>query len=267
MGLTDEDVAKTLLLEPYILLASLKDNIIPCFQVLRQVVGTKENALKVLKAGRWELKYNLKEVLEPNIFLLKSIGVPEPVILKIFVIQPRLLLLKPQQIAEIFAEVVKLGFKPNTSFFVLAFRSMSMIGKTLWEQKMETYKSFGLCEDQVYSVFKKQPLCMMNSEKKIKKMMNLFMTKLNFEPSVICTFPNLLIPSLEKRIIPRCSVLQLLMSTGLVKEGIKLFNHLTMNEEKFVEKLVRKYQQVLPDIVKAHKGKIEFKGFPIVLKM
>ncbi|PON72186.1 Mitochodrial transcription termination factor [Trema orientale] len=267
VGLMDREVAKILSLEPYILETSLKNHIISCIQVLRQVVGTKENVLKVLKAGGWVLKFNLKEVLEPNVSLLKSLGVHEPIILKMFMIQPRSLLLKPQRIAEIFDEVVKLGFKPNTSFFVLAFRSMSMISKTVWERKIEAYKSFGLSEDQVYSAFKMQPLCLICSEKKIKKMMNFFMTKLNFEPSLICMYPNLLILSLEKRIIPRCSVLQLLMSTGLIKEEIKLFSHLLMTEEKFVEKVVRKYQQVLPDIVKAHEGKIEFKGFPVVLKM
>ncbi|PON72181.1 hypothetical protein TorRG33x02_253010 [Trema orientale] len=36
-------------------------------------------------------------------------------------------------------------------------------------------------------------LCVINSEKKIKKVVNFFVTKLNFEPLLICTYPNRLI--------------------------------------------------------------------------
>ncbi|PON77342.1 Mitochodrial transcription termination factor [Parasponia andersonii] len=144
---------------------------------------------------------------------------------------------------------------------------MSMISKTVSERNIEACKSFGLSEDQVYSAFKMQPIFMLISEKTINKMMKFFLTKLNLEPSAICKYPNLLLLSLEKRIIPRCSVLQLVISTGFMNEDIKLFHPLTRSEKKFVEMLVRKYQQVLPAIVKAHEGKIEFQGCPVVLKL
>ncbi|PON77347.1 Mitochodrial transcription termination factor [Parasponia andersonii] len=120
-----------------------------------------------------------------------------------FMIHPRTLLLKPQRIMEILPEIVKLGFNPNTVHFALAFRSMALISKTLWEQKMEAYRSFGLSEDRVYSAFKIQPMCMLISEKKIKKLMTFFINKLNIETSVICKNPSILMLSLEKRIIPR----------------------------------------------------------------
>ncbi|PON72179.1 Mitochodrial transcription termination factor [Trema orientale] len=266
-GYTDRDVKKILWSDPCILQRSLENHIIPYFQVLRRFVGTDENVLKVMKVGCSVAQINLEKVLEPNISMLKSLGVPDPIILRMFIMHPRTLLLKPQQTTKIFAEVVKLGFHPNTLSFVLAFRSMALISKILWERKIEAYKSFGLSEDQVYSAFKKQPMCMSISEKKIKKMMKFFLTKLDIEPSAICKYPNLFLLSLEKRIIPRCSVLQLLMSAGFMNEDTKLFHHFTMTEKKFVEMLVRKYQQVIPDIVKAHEDKIEFQGFPVVIKL
>ncbi|PON72187.1 Mitochodrial transcription termination factor [Trema orientale] len=120
-----------------------------------------------------------------------------------FMIHPRTLLLKPQRIMEILPEIVKLGFNPNTVHFALAFRSRALISKPLWEQKMEAYKSFGLSEDQVYSAFKIQPMCMLISEKKIKKLMTFFISKLNIETSIICKNPSILMLGLEKRIIPR----------------------------------------------------------------
>ncbi|PON72178.1 Mitochodrial transcription termination factor [Trema orientale] len=265
VGFTDEDVAKILSSEPYILERSLENRIIRSIEVLKRVVGADEDVVKAVKGCYWILEYNLEEMLEPNISMLKSHGVPERIILRWFLLHPKTLLLRPQRITEILAEVVKLGFNPNTSLFVLAFRSMAVMSKTLWEQKVEAYKSFGLSKDQVYSAFKSQPMFMLTSEKKIKKMMNFYINKLKMEPSVICRSPNILLYSLEKRIIPRSSVLQLLMSTGYLKEANILY-YLRMSEKQFVEKLVRKFQVVLPDVVKAYEGKIEFQGLPVLLK-
>ncbi|KAK7816556.1 transcription termination factor mterf5 [Quercus suber] len=168
---------------------------------------------------------------------------------------------------EIVDEVMKLGFDPNNPLFVLAIRSMAVMSKSLWEQKVEAFKSFGLSKDEIYAAFKKQPMCMITSENKIRKLMSFFVNKLNMTPSMISKNPNLLLLSLEKRIIPRCSVLHLLISKGLVKEETSVVYVFRMTEKRFVDKLVSKYQNEVPDVVSAHQGKIEFQGFPFDLKI
>lgn len=40
-----------------------------------------------------------------------------------------------------------------------------------------------------------------------------------------------------------------------------------MTEKMFVEQLVSKYQDVVPEVIEAHQGKIGFQGFPDDLKM
>ncbi|KAG2676091.1 hypothetical protein I3760_12G035500, partial [Carya illinoinensis] len=127
----------------------------------------------------------------------------------------------------------------------------------------EAFRSFGLSEDEIYAAFKRQPLCMGCSEKKIKKMMGFFVNKLKMKPSRISKTPILLQFSLEKRIIPRCSVLQVLMFKGLITEHTSIVSILKMVEKEFMEKFVSKYQNEVPDVVRAHQGKIEFQGLPI----
>ncbi|CAK9167516.1 unnamed protein product [Ilex paraguariensis] len=61
--------------------------------------------------------------------------------------------------------------------------------------------------------------------------------------------PKLLSLSLEKRIIPRCSVLQLLMSKDLIKRDISLAYALQMTEQMFLRKFVSKYQHMIPEVV------------------
>ncbi|KAG6634973.1 hypothetical protein CIPAW_11G009600 [Carya illinoinensis] len=177
------------------------------------------------------------------------------------------MLLSNNHFSEIVHEVTRLGFDPNNLPFVLAISSMAQNGETLWEQKVKAFKSFGLSKDEIYSAFKLQPMCMNSSEKMINKLMDFFVNKLKMKPSMISKNPNLLQLSLERRIIPRCSVMQLLISMGLVKEDTNIVHMFKMTEMKFVEKFVSKYQKEVPNVINEHYGKIEFQGFLTDLKM
>ncbi|KAF9587990.1 hypothetical protein IFM89_006869 [Coptis chinensis] len=77
-----------------------------------------------------------------------------------------------------------------------------------------------------------------------------FTVKQNFELSDIVKNPVILALSLEKRIIPRCNVLEILYSNSLigrVNAGL-VTSALTLNEEKFIEKYVTKYQVTIPEM-------------------
>ncbi|XP_042953796.1 uncharacterized protein LOC122290253 [Carya illinoinensis] len=140
---------------------------------------------------------------------------------------------------------------------------MALNSKTLWEKKVEAFRSFGLSDNEIYAAFKRHPMCMALSEKTIKKMMGFFVNKLKMKPAKISKSPILLQYSLEKRIIPRCSVLQLLMLKGLIKVDTSIVYIVKTAEKKFMERFVSKYQNEVPDVVRAHHGKIEFQGLPI----
>ncbi|KAF9607228.1 hypothetical protein IFM89_033435 [Coptis chinensis] len=78
-----------------------------------------------------------------------------------------------------------------------------------------------------------------------------FTVKQNFELSDIMKNPVILALSLEKRIIPRCNVLEILYSNGLIgrlNAGL-VTSALTLNEEKFIEKYVTNYQVTVPEMV------------------
>ncbi|KAF5476582.1 hypothetical protein F2P56_003319 [Juglans regia] len=268
MGLSDLEVAKLLSIAPYVLERSLENQIIPCVQELRRILGTDENVLLVTKSCyRILAESTVLHVPQANMSTLLSHGVPRPLVLKLFIIKPKLMLLSNNHFSEIVHEITRLGFNPNNLLFVLAIVSMVQNGKTLWEQKVEALRSFGLSKDEIYSAFKLQPMCMNSSEKKIKKLMDFFVNKLKMKPSMISKNPNLLLLSLERRIIPRCSVMQLLISKGLIKEDTSVVHMFKMTEKKFVEKLVSKYHNEVPNVISAHQGKIEFQGFLTDLKM
>lgn len=260
LGFSELEMAKFLSAEPYILERSLEKQIIPCIQTLRRILDNDDNVLKAIKAGCPILECNVEKVLEPSISILVNQGVPKSLVLKLILIQPRALLLSSDRLNEIIGKVKKLGFDPTNLLFVLAIRSMAVMSKEYWEKKLEAYMSFGLTKDEVYSAFKRQPMCMIVSEQKIRKLMDFYVNKLSLEPLIISKNPNILLLSLEKRILPRCSVLQLLMSKELIKRDLSLPHMFKMTEKQFVEKVVKKFEDKLPEIVKAYQGKIEFTG-------
>ncbi|KAF5460033.1 hypothetical protein F2P56_019931 [Juglans regia] len=267
LGLSDLEITKLLSRRPNILTRSLEKLIIPCIQELRRILGTDENVLKAIRRCFAVIESDVLQILQPNIDTLISHGVPQSLVLKVFFLRSKSLLICGNRFNEIVNEVMKLGFDPNSLSFVLAIRSMALNNKPLWEQKVEAFRSFGLSEDEICSAFKRQPLCMAISEKKIKKMMGFFVNKLKMNPSMISKSPNLLLYSLEKRIIPRCSVLQVLMLKGLIKDDIGIPSKVAMAEKEFMVKFVSKYQNEVPDVVRAHQGKIEFQGLPIAMEM
>ncbi|KAG6633267.1 hypothetical protein CIPAW_12G036000 [Carya illinoinensis] len=164
---------------------------------LRRILRTDENVLKVMKAYDAIIRTNIVHMLQPNIANLISHGVPQSSVLKLFFRKPFPLCICSN----------RFSFEPNCRQFVLAIGSMALNTKTSWGQKVEAFRSSGMSEDEIYAAFKRQPLCMSCSEKKIKKMMGFFVNKLKMKPSRISKTPILIQFSFEKRIIPRCSVL------------------------------------------------------------
>lgn len=102
--------------------------------------------------------------------------------------------------------------------------------------------------------FKKHPHSMMLSERKINRTMEFLVKEVNLAPRSIAQCPVVLFFSLEKRIIPRCSVIKVLVSKGLVKEDWSLTSLLVPVEKIFLEKLVIKFEEELPELMDVYRG-------------
>ncbi|XP_077249362.1 uncharacterized protein LOC143888857 [Tasmannia lanceolata] len=198
--------------------------------------------------------------MAPNVAVLQNHGVPNSMILKMISGHSRTLKLNNSRFSEIVAMVKEMGFNPVKAHFILAVRVMSGMTKLNWEGKLEVYRSLGWSETEILSAFKWFPNHMLISEKKIMRGMDYFVTKMNCKPPFISKYPNILAFSLEKRIVPRCSVLQVLMSKGLIKKDLCLSPVLTASEKKFLEKFVIKNQERVPEILSVYQGKMELLG-------
>ncbi|KAI7983182.1 hypothetical protein LOK49_LG15G00292 [Camellia lanceoleosa] len=72
--------------------------------------------------------------------------------------------------------------------------------------------------------------------------MDFLVNEIGFKPITVARTPKPLGNNLEKRIIPRRSVIRVLLLNGLIKKEKGLSAILSMSEERFLDAFVTKYQ-------------------------
>ncbi|KAK1277281.1 hypothetical protein QJS04_geneDACA003513 [Acorus gramineus] len=261
VGFSTPDLTFFLSKNSDILRYSLSNHIVPSYDFLKGILGTDEAVVLTAKRAPWLLHYDLYKRIGPKIEALRDQGVPDSSISAMMKQQPRRLLnTHPDRFTEALMKVKAMDFNPSSSFFYLALNTVLSLSRLKWEEKFEFYRSFGWSEEDFISAFKKQPLLMNLSKDKIRRMMDFFLNEPGLGLSIISSSPRLLTCSLEKTIIPRYSVMRVLMSHGLVSQDMHLSTIFCSKEEKFLEKYVIKYQDKVPQVLQAYRGKTMIGG-------
>ncbi|EHA8588471.1 transcription termination factor MTERF8, chloroplastic [Cocos nucifera] len=253
IGLSGADLAKLLSGIPVLLLRSVEKRLLPNFHLLKSMLHTNENVISAVRNSPRLLTSDLPKVLLPNIDSLMNYGVPPAVIFILLTIHPKSLIEKADPFEETFDVIKDMGINPLSTMFAHAFGVLSRLAKTTVKRRLENYLSLGWSEEQVFWAFAKHPYCMSASDDKVRKNMEFFAEKLKWGPDYVSANPVLLSLSFKKRIVPRCLVLGMLASKGLVKHGVKA-RHLMMGQKKFLEDYVIKYQGEVPEVVDAMEG-------------
>ena len=135
--------------------------------------------------------------------------------------------------------------------FPYAFGVFAKTYQSKWDRRMENYLSLGWTEEQIRRAFTKHPYCMSVSDDKVRQLMRFLSEKLGWDPEYVSSSPTVLSFSYEKRLLPRYKVLDILVSKGVLKKGIRM-GHLTMSVKKFAERYVNRYQEVIPQVLEAY---------------
>lgn len=251
-GFSSSDLAKLFGSDTQLLLSSLKTRIIPSFNFLRTILHSDKDIITAVKYTPWLLHLDLQKNMVPNVDLLHSLGVPERRTSGLAKFHADVLLRKTEKFQRMTERVIEMGFRPAHHSFTVALRCFSAVSAATWEAKMAAFKSFGVPEDEILLAFKKQPLMMTVSEQKIKKIMALFVSKLNWKPEYVLANSLLLKFSLERRILPRISCCDVLLSKGLMSD--KAFNYQVfwLSERRFFETYVMRFQEEHPQVLEAY---------------
>ncbi|KAM3704565.1 hypothetical protein ACJW31_03G015000 [Castanea mollissima] len=257
-GFTTSDIATVLSRNSRILKRSLKNHIIPSFVFFENFLGTDGNTITAVRRFPGILIVKLDTHVVPNINLLRENGVPESNICTLIKKCPRIITTGAFRFKEIVEEVKEMGFNPLGLSFILAIFAMRGMNKSTWERKVNAYKRWGLSEEEILVAFGRSPQCIMASEDKIMRVMDFLVNKMGLEASLIVKRPKLLNFSLEKRLIPRASVIQVLQSKGLIKKLFYLPAVFEDAEELFLQKFVMPYEKEASELLQLYKERLVF---------
>ncbi|XP_062087435.1 uncharacterized protein LOC133794235 [Humulus lupulus] len=255
-GYSKKDLASLIYSDTRILYRSLDRNIAPIYNLLKSVLpnellvyGSKHQRVPLLK--------NWKSVTT-NLWLSRDLGFTNIA----FILQnfPEILILKPERFSSIVDKVKDMGFCPKKFTFWFAVCTLSRKDfKKTWNRNCKAYMRFGWSEDDILNAFKMHPNCMAMSENKIEKSMDFLVNKMGWSSKNIVKCPVILFYSFEKRILPRCSVVQVLLAKGLIKKDISFCGVIQSVESKFLKKYVTKYHEHVPTLLSVYKGNTDVK--------
>ncbi|CAN6567057.1 unnamed protein product [Malus baccata var. baccata] len=249
IGVSRQDLAITLSYMPQLLTTSLENRILPTYNFLRSLLSEK----------------NVASATEPKIRILRELGMSQFCISRLIAYYPCTLMLKPKEFCQVVDEVKKMGFDLGKVTFLMAMRALCGKSKVRCNRNQEVYKNWGWSEDDALTAFRKNPQCMITSEEKIMQVMDFLVNKMGWSSTTIAKYPIVLCYSLEKRIIPRCSVVKVLLAKGLLKDvqNVSLCSLLSPAEKGFLERFVARYIDEVPQLLSVYQGKVELRMYDV----
>ncbi|KAL6556306.1 hypothetical protein OROGR_005594 [Orobanche gracilis] len=242
---------------PNLLSRSLTKRIIPAFNFLKSSLSSSEDVLFAINRYPDLLTTALDAKVEPNLEILREAGVPERGILYCLKQMPMVLVQKmPEKLRECIERVKQIGFRPETNMFLQGVKVLALTVDSTWEHKVEVYKKCGWSEEEVIESFRKHPCFMLASESKVMAVVDILVHKMGYRVSDIARYPVVVLLSLEKTVVPRCSVYQVLLLKGLAKENLSFCKWLVCTEKSFLEMFLLCHEKEAPELLKLYREKM-----------
>ncbi|XP_019710147.1 uncharacterized protein [Elaeis guineensis] len=248
LGFSQSDVAHLILSNPSVLNLRFPQNVLPKVEFWRDLLGSDEFLIKWLKRKRWLFNYSIERTILPNLSLLRACGISDKRISLVAKQQPSIVCQKMESLQALADRVEGLGVPRHSSMFVWTLLSLQRVSTTTFEAKKKLMKSLGWSDSEFLSACQRQSTFLSKSAKAIQRKMEFLEKETGCEPSYVARYPELLMMSLEKRLVPRHHVMEMMKSQGLHGGAFQLATIMKLSEKKFTEKFVLCYKEKAPEL-------------------
>ena len=260
IGVSHVDLPKMALENQTLLSRSLEKCIIPRYKVLRSVVRDDGKVVRALKRGTLAFVFcDVVNNLVPNTEFLRGFGVPQSSISHMVVFHPSEVFKKHEKFVEGVKLAKEMGFDPSKITFISAIHVLLHLDEATFEKRIEAFEKWGWSREVSLLAFRKFPNFMSYTEERIGRTMSFLVKDMGWPSEDMARFPTTLGYSLEKRIVPRCHVIKILKSKGLVNGQLSLATFICVREEVFLETYVTKFREDMPRLLKVYQGLIDYK--------
>ncbi|CAK8531704.1 unnamed protein product [Lathyrus sativus] len=251
-GASNYDIVHLVSKNPRALSPSLENHIVPTYELLYRFLQSDRDFIASLLQNPYLLSHHL---VPRNITMLIENGVSDSNILRI--LRNRSRILSAHNMVNLLEELKDLGINPSRYAFGVALIAKTSVSKTSWKKKVDAFKKWGWSDENVIESFKKQPYCMLTSIEKINLVMNFWVNQLGWNALALAKQPVIFCLSLEKRIIPRASILQFLLNNGLRNNNTSLTYPFAVSEEDFVDMFINRYEKESSYLLNLYQEKLK----------
>ncbi|KAK2448743.1 transcription termination factor MTERF5, chloroplastic [Trifolium repens] len=250
-GASNSDIVNLASKNPRILNLSVENHIVPIYELLRRFLQSEEDADALAIHKSYLLSCNR---VPDNITMLVENGVRYSSIVRLLRTNSRVFL--KRDMLKLVEELKNFGFNPSKTTFGIALEAKLTVHKTLWEEKVDTFKKWGWSDEDVLEAFRRQPHCMLVSINKINLLMSFWVNQMGWDVLALAKGPLLFSMSVEKRIIPRALVVQFLLKKGLREEKSSLASPFIVSDKKFRDKFINRYEEESSYLLKLYEEKL-----------
>ncbi|XP_057780873.1 uncharacterized protein LOC130999361 [Salvia miltiorrhiza] len=175
LGLSPKEIAKIIYENTSILRSSYENRIIPKLLMLKCLLGSDHDLARLLKRCSWFLAADLEKTLMPNMEILKSYSIPMVHILHFLHLRPRCFVVKPDIMQKSVVRAIEFGVPWTSGVFIQAVNLFTHTSEGMWEVKVQTLRDLGFSDDDILTIFRKQPLVFSQSGKKMKNVTELLL--------------------------------------------------------------------------------------------
>ncbi|KAG7539243.1 Transcription termination factor mitochondrial/chloroplastic [Arabidopsis suecica] len=261
LGFSGSDLGKFVSQHSSFIGVSLVRKIIPTVEILKSIVAPKHEHLTViLSRCGWLLGTDPNLFLLPNISYLKTCGIVGSQLASLLRRQPRIFNVPEEKLRGYVSRALELGFNLNSRMLVHAVLSLSSLSEKTFDRKLKLFVANGFSEDEITDIIRRSPGLIRCAEDKLTLGFEFYMKRMGIEREALVKRPCVLMYNLEKRVIPRLKVLQILREKRLLlkeekKKKKKIFDIVEMTEEAFLEKYVVRFgDEIAEELLVAYKG-------------
>ncbi|XP_031271456.1 uncharacterized protein LOC116129866 [Pistacia vera] len=258
LGITDAELASVCSSTPAILGHSLENLLIPNYKFLKSVLLSDANVIKSFRKKSGIFQQDLAKNVSPKLTVLRELGMPERFIALILTCYAPIVFQKCEKFDKNVKKVIEMGFDPQKCGFIHAMQAFAAMSQSTWERKLNVFRGWRWSDEDIMLVFRKCPNCMIASESKIMNAMDFLVNKMRWQSTDIALYPEVFLMSLEKRVIPRCLVIKVLQSKGLLKKKWSLSTCVRPVEKLFLDRFVTKYLDQVPELMNIYQRKEGF---------
>ncbi|AES91849.2 transcription termination factor family protein [Medicago truncatula] len=211
-----QDIVAAITRSPRFVRVSLDKHIIPAFELVRSFCPSDKKAIHSIIACPTSIS---DPRMKPNVKFLLDFGLTASSIYRLLTSRPSIIC--TSDLKKALEEIKELGFQPSKYNFCVALLAKRAVTKSQWDAKFDVLKSWGCSEDDIFNAFRKQPNFMLR---------------------------------IEKRLIPRASVIKYLLSKGLMKKGSSLCTPFHATDEDFQRRYVKRFEEETSKLLKLNQG-------------